>query len=67
MSHLWNQLIVIIGAITRVTLDHILLLSIKLLLLCRYNVPDDLILLGYYLWYLWAMTRLVRCPRMTMT
>ena len=65
-SHLWNQLIIIIKAITRVTLDHILLLSIKLLLLYRCNALDDLILLGYCLWDLWAMARLVRCPRTTM-
>ena len=64
-SHLWNWLIVIIRVVTRVALDHILLLSIKLLLLCRYNAPDDLILVGCYLWYLWAMARLVRCPRTT--
>ena len=61
-----NRIIIIIRAITRVALDHTLLLSIQLLLLYRCNAPDDLILLGYYLWYLWVMARLARCPRMTM-
>ena len=65
-SHLWNWLIIIIRVDTRVTLDHILLLSIKLLLLYRCNAPDDLIMLGYCLWYLWVTARLARCPDTTM-
>ena len=64
--HLRDVLVVIISTVTRVALDHPLLLSIMLLLLCSCYTPNSLILLGCNLWHLWTTARLVGCPHYTM-
>ena len=64
--HPRDGLIVIIRTVTRVAHDHPLLLS-KLLLLCSYNAPDNIILLGCRLWHIETMARLARCLWSAMT